>query len=350
MNLKQPVAGIAATVLVIAISLLFISLFNFDLFSGWVSFVLICVIPMEIVMGVTWGAKLPAWAGGRAQPLKGVLLVLFDLAVGAVLAVITFYSIGGAIGPPTPMLMMCSIVTVIVMFWLAIMFGGFPFTTLIKNPVAAGLALLAACYVVNYLLFRLLFSYEFMRGAPVYVASLDPHGMFNAWYALVFYMSVIGVMFLVLNLDLWPFTLMPGLMRQPMLGLVWTAVCLVIGGGAFYLAVYVLNMDPVAYMVRVPVPFIFGTIVVQNMMQGWLFGKKTQPVKGLLNVITVAVVGEALAWFYVAVAPAVTGKMNSGPPGYDAERWLASALLGVTFPFLIFNAEFFKLWPVKRAE
>jgi hypothetical protein len=350
MNLKQPFAGIAATALVIVISLLFISLFSFDMFSGWVSFVLICVIPMEIVMGVTWGAKLPAWAGSRAQPARGILLVLLNLGVGAVVAVITFYAIGGAVGPPTPMLMMCTIVSVIVMFWMAIMFGGYPFTSLIKNQVAAGVALLVACYVVNYLLFRLLFSYEFMKGAPVYVASLDPHGMFNAWYVLVFYMSVLGVMFLVINFDLWPFHKVPALMQQPVLGLVWTIVALVIGGGVFYIAVYGLQMDPVAYFARGPVPFIFGTIVVQNMMQGSLFAKHKQPVKGVLNTITVVVVGEALAWMFRALAPVVTGNVAPGPPGYDAERWLASALLGVTFPCLIFNAEFFKLWPVKQAD
>ena len=42
-------------------------------------------------------------------------------------------------------------------------------------------------------------------------------------------------------------------------------------------------MDPAAYMVRVPVPFIFGTIVVQNMLKGSLFAKHAQPVKGLLE-------------------------------------------------------------------
>jgi hypothetical protein len=32
------------------------------------------------------------------------------------------------------------------------------------------------------------------------------------------------------------------------------------------------------------------------------------------------------------------------------EIWLASALLAVTFPFLIFFAEFFKFWPAGRSE
>jgi hypothetical protein len=349
MNLRQPMAGIAGTALVIAISLAFISLFSFDLFTGWVSYALLCVIPMEIVIGVTWGAKLPAMAAARRQPVRGLLLLLLNLLMGAVLAVICFETIGRAAGP-TPMLMMCSIITVLTTFWMAIMWGGFPFTSSIRNLVAAGLVMLAACYLINYLLFRVFFDYGFMQGAPVYVASLDPHGMFNAWYALVFYMTVIGVMFLSINFELWPLTKLPSLMKQPVLGLVWTLAALVIGGGAFCIGVFGMHMDPVRFFVRVPVPFFFGTIVVQNMMQGSLFGKHTQPLKGVLNTIVVVVVGEALAAMYGILAPVVTSVMNPGPPGYDFERWLASALLGVTFPFLIFYAEFFKLWPLRPNE
>ena len=36
-----------------------------------------------------------------------------------------------------------------------------------------------------------------------------------------------------------------------------------------------------------------------------------------------------------------------GPPTYDFEIWLASALLSVTFPLLIFYAEIFKFWPLR---
>ena len=53
---------------------------------------------------------------------------------------------------------------------------------------------------------------------------------------------------------------------------------------------------------------------------------------------------------YGALAPVVTGTLNSGPPPYDFEIWLASALLSVTFPFLIFYAEFFKFWPLTASK
>ncbi len=239
--------------------------------------------------------------------------------------------------------------SVAVTFWAAIMWGGWPFTKVIKNPLAAGLTMLVACYAVTYALFRVFFDYGFMRGAPVYVPALDPHGLFNAWKALVFCVTALAAMFLIISFDLWPLTTSPTVMKQPILGLVWTIEALVLGGSAFYVGVEVMGMDPVAFLVRVPVPFIFGSIVVLNMLQNSLFAKLAQPTKGVLNVIAVVVIGTALAQMYRALAPTVTGALKAGPPAYDFEIWLASALLSVTFPFLIFYAEFFKMWPLKKS-
>jgi hypothetical protein len=111
--------------------------------------------------------------------------------------------------------------------------------------------------------------------------------------------------------------------------------------------VVAMGMDVVAFMVSVPVPFIFGTIVALNMLQNSLFAKFPQPAKGLLNVIAVVVIGQVLSRLYGALAPTVTGPVRPGPPTYDFEIWLASALLSVTFPCLIFYAEFFKFWPLQ---
>ncbi len=347
--LKQPALGLVASALIIAISIGFIALFPAAKFLGSVSYCLICIIPMEIVIGVMWGCKHPPYAAGRSQPVKGLLLMLLTMIVGVVVAGAYFFIAGGAVRPITPMLMMCSIVSVVVTFWAAIMWGGWPFNTLIKNPVEAGFTMLVACYAVNYLLFKLFFNYEFMKGAPVYVDTLDPHGLFNANLALVFYMSAIGIMFLLLHFDLWPLTKSGAVMKQPVLGLVWTAICLVLGGIIFYIGVFAMAMDPLQFMVRVPIPFIFGTIIVLNMLQGSLFAKFSQPVKGVLNAAAAAVIGTALALLYTALAPTLSGTLAAGPPGNDLERWLASALLAVTFPFLIFYAEFFQFWPLKKA-
>ncbi len=348
--MKQPALGIAATAIVIAISLGFISLFDFPTFAGWVTFCLASIIPMEIVVGVTWGTNHPGFAASRSQPVKGLLLVLCTLVVGFIAGAATHAFVGGAIAPPTPMLSMYIIASVVIMFWLAIMFGGWPFTTLIKNPVAAGLTMVAACYIVNYLLFRVFFDYGFMKGAPLYVAAQDPHGLFNANSALVFYVTAVAVLFLLLHFDLWPLSTLPSLMKQPVLGIVWTILALALGGLAYYLGVNVLGMDPMAFLVTVPVPFIFGTIVVLNMLHGSVFAKFQQPMKGVLNTALAAVIGTVLAYGYGLLAPTLTGRLAAGPPGYDSERWLASALLAVTFPLLIFCAEFFKMWPLHKAR
>ena len=150
------------------------------------------------------------------------------------------------------------------------MFGGWPFKALIKNEIAAGLAMLVACYVMNLLLFRLFFDYGFMQGAPVYVASLDPHGMFNALSALVFYVTCLSIMFLLLSFDLWPLTKFPGSDEAAGARHRLDAVCLVVGGLLFWIGVSVMQMDVMAFMVTVPIPYIFGSIIVLNMLQNSL--------------------------------------------------------------------------------
>ena len=101
-------------------------------------------------------------------------------------------------------------------------------------------------------------------------------------------------------------------------------------------------MDPNAFLIRVPVPFIFGSIIVLNMLQGSLFARQAQPVKGVLNVIAVVVIGSVLSRVVRRAGAGHHGTAEPGPPAYDFEIWLASALLAVTFPFLIFYAEFFR--------
>jgi len=241
-----------------------------------------------------------------------------------------------------------TITSVVVAFWAAIVFGGWPFKVIIKNELYAGLAMLAACYAVNYLLFKILFDYTFMQGAPVYVASLDPHGLFSALNALVFVVSFLIGLFMVASFDLWPLYKFSGLMKQPVLGIVWTLLALAIGGSAFWIGVGLLKVDVMTFLVTAPVPYIFGTIVVLNMFQNSLFQKLTQPLKGLANVIAVIVIGSALAQMYRALVPTISGTLRAGPPTYDLEIWTASALLAVTFPFLIFFAEFFKFWPLAK--
>src|SRR5262245_43583353 len=140
LGLKQPALGIAAAILVMAVSLGFISLFDFPTFASWVAYLMICIIPMEIVIGVTWGTNQPSFPAKQKQPVKGILLAVLTVVVGAVVAPTYLAIAGGNLRPPGPVPSHAIIVSVIVTFWAAIIRCGWPFQSRINNDVVAGLA------------------------------------------------------------------------------------------------------------------------------------------------------------------------------------------------------------------
>src|SRR4029078_5523526 len=107
---KQPLLGIMGTLLVCAVSLGLISLFDFPMFAGWVSYFLLCIIPMQIVMLALWRTGQPRFAAEQKQPIKGILTVLSSMVWGAAVATVFFMTVGGNVAPPTPMLIMFCIV------------------------------------------------------------------------------------------------------------------------------------------------------------------------------------------------------------------------------------------------
>lgn len=345
--MSQPLLGAAATALVLAISLAFLAVFDFAVFVGWVSFYLLAVVPLQIVVVVVWGAN-PPFAARLEQPAKGIMLLVVTAIGAAVITPIVLQLVGEGVSPPGPIPSQYAVVVVPTTFFMAIAFGGWPFAALTKNAVAAGLLLLVVSYALTYALFRTFFNYEFLQGAPVYLESA-PHGLFNGVAALVFYVTMLGGMFLMLHFDLWPFTSSPGLMKQPVLGLVWTIVAAVVGALVMWITTSMLTLDPMYVLTRVTAPFIFGTIIVLNMLQSSLFGHLRQPLKGAANALAAAVVGGGLGHLYGRVDRLLVGmELPSGAPGYEYELWLVNALLSVTFPFLIFHAAYFAWWPLAR--
>lgn len=342
--MKQPALGIVSTVIIMAIALGFISLLEAATFAGWVAFAALCVIPMEIVVGIIWGAN-PPFAASLGQPSKGALLMLLTAVVAAVAAPLILNTIGEGVSPPGPIPTHFAIIAVVFTFWLAIMMGGWPLTAAIKSPVPAGLAVLVGAYLVTYAVFRVFFNYDFLQSAPVYLASA-PRGAFMGVEALVFCVTHVAAMFFVLCFDLWPFTTSPRVMKQPVLGIVWTAVTVALTSCAMYIGVSVMGTDPMVFLTRVTVPFIFGSIVVLNMFQNSLFASLQPPLRGVANAAVAISFGVGLASVYRLLAPAVTGELASGAPAYDFEIWLANALLGITFPLLVFHAVFFGFCPL----
>jgi hypothetical protein len=341
---RQPLLGIVSTLAVIATSLSFMSLFDGQALTGWISYFLMCTIPVSLVIGVLWAADYPPFAARHRQPVRGVLLLVLALAVGFVVAAVQFVTVGGAIDPPPPVLIESTIVSVVVALWLTIVWEGWPFT-LIRHPLVAGISALIAYYALAHLVFRTFANYAFLSGSPLYRAELDPNGLFGAASVIGFCVTAAGIKFLMLHFDLWPMTRRTALMRQPVLGLIWTAIALLLGGVVYLAGSQMLGMAPPVLLAKVSIPFIFGSIVVLNMLGGSLFTRLAQPIKGVASALVAAVIGTVLSLVYASLAPVLTGPVQPGPPEYAFEIWLASALLGVTFPFLAFHADFFQMWP-----
>src|SRR5688572_8371748 len=132
--MRQPLLGLACSAIVIVIALVFISLFDAATFGSWVAFVALCFIPMQIVVGVIWGAN-PPFAASLTQPAKGITLMTVTAVVAAVVAPAILFIIGEGVSPPGPIPTHFAIIAVVFTFWLAIMWGGWPFTSLVRAPV-----------------------------------------------------------------------------------------------------------------------------------------------------------------------------------------------------------------------
>ena len=343
--MKQPLLGLTALLLVIVISLGIISLFDEATFSTWVAFLFMCCVPAQIVFALVWHCSIPAAVGKMGQPGRGVTFTVLTAAIGMVFAVLTYYLVGKGHGV-TPMLLMYTIMTVVVTFWYAVLWQCWPVTLVSDNPLVIGASALLVAYIGAYIVFAIFFDFSFLQGAPVYVPDADPGGMFMAWIPMSFAVTTVAMILTLVLFDFWP---VAGISRPGVKALAATAVVVLLAAAVYYLGVCLAGMDKVRYMSLAPVSYIFGIFLPLSLMQGTLFPELKQPLKGLALMVFCAVAALILQQIYLLVGPIVSGPLASGPEGhYQEELWLASALLGLTFPVLVVVTDYFDFWPLKK--
>ena len=343
--MKQPLLGLAALLMVIIISLGIISLFEEATFSTWVAFLFMCCVPAQIVFALVWHCSIPAAAGKMGQPGRGVTFTVLTAALGMVFAVLTYYLVGKGHGV-TPMLLMYTIMTVVVTFWFAVLWQCWPVTRFSDNPLVIGAGVLLVAYFGAYIVFALLFDFSFLEGAPVYFPDADPGGLFMAWIPMSFAVTTVAMILTLVLFDFWP---VAGISNPGARTLAATAVVIALAAVVYYLGVCVAGMDKVRYLSLVPVSYIFGIFLPLSLMQGSLFPKLEQPLKGLALTVFCAVAAVILQQLSLLLGPVVSGPLAAGPEGhYQEELWLASALLGLTFPVLVVMTDYFDFWPMKK--
>ena len=121
--MTQPALGLLSSAVVMAIALGFISLFDFGTFAGWVAFVMLGLIPMQVVAVVLWNAN-PGFVSGLRQPVKGIVLLLVTLVATVIISPLIYMTVGEGISPPGPIPSHYAVIVVPTTFWLTIMMGG----------------------------------------------------------------------------------------------------------------------------------------------------------------------------------------------------------------------------------
>ena len=347
-GLGQPLLGLAALALVLVVSFGVMACFQADVLNSWVAFLAMTIIPTQIVCGLVWHCEHPAPFTRLPQPLRGLAFLLLCVAVGALVAFLSFRFVGGGIAPPTPPLVMFTILSIVVTFWFVVVWGAWPISALPIPPTLSGLLGVGFCYLIAYGLFELLFDFSFLQGAPFYSEAIDPHGLFVAWQPLVFGVTSVAAITFAVLWDFWPVSLLrkPG---GPAFSLLASLYVLAVASTAVYCGTVVLQMDLVRFLVTVPVPFIFGFFIVLSLMQKFPFAGLSQPLGGLLSSMAAVAASAAMSWLYVSAAPIITGEtLASGAPTYQLELWLASAMLSVTFPLIVFLADLLGFWPLRK--
>ncbi len=351
-GMKQPVLGVLATVIVVFLSLAVILWFDVQAFGTWVSFIAMASIPAGVIMSLVWQNNYPAPAATLQQPMKGIYLLFFSFLIALIVASWSLRLVGGFLRPPTPFVIMFIITSVITTIWMVTIWQCWPMTMLGKHPAWVGLGTLVLAYVVSWIIFRNFYDFSSMKGAPFYAANLDPHGLFNAWAFLAYWVAFVCINLFLVEFDFWPLTAMakaaPVLGKQPIFGIIGTVLTAVVTYVVFYFFVVYTGMDVVRFMVKVMIATIFGQFIMLMMFQTSPFQTIGQPLKGFLLLLVTVLVGQIMIYVYQLFSILIAGGLHSGPPTYDLELWLASALLAVTFPLMVIYSNFFGYWPLSE--
>jgi hypothetical protein len=358
-GLKQPFLGIMGFIVVLFIAYGIITWFKPEAFISWAGELSMCCIPFMIIAGMVWGGNYPAPAASLAQPLKGMYLLFLSMIAGSLVAAYSIRAVGGFVTPPTPPLTLFTIMSVVITFWCVVVWGCWPAAGIKGNhPAFVGFGTLIVSYAVTFILWKTLFNFDFMKGAPFYNAVTPPSGAFNAFSSLAFFLTCLAVILAWVELDFWPLSLIPAkapaFAKQPIWGIVVSIVVCIVAYIIKMIFVDSMGMDVFQYTLKVPICIVFGEFIMLLIMQTWPVQTVGQPIKGIvliiLDIILALVMYQLYKYFMVSHVGLLPGGPVPPPNTYVQELWIATALLGFTFPVISAYAGFFNFWPLTEPK
>jgi len=351
----QPWRGLFGLVVTFGLSLIITVSSGMDSFLGLLSLWIMSMVPLELVMAIGWRVKFPP-TESFSQPWRGFALTAFMFLVGTVACFAILGFMGG--GVHQPLTSAYAISTVIMTAVAVCSFGMWPFSKM--SVPARGFLTLLACYLI--VLFGIqLYNFSVLSyptgvnpspvdPAPFYApggplaafADVAPKGPVAWESALAFWLWIAILTFTAVLFEFWPFNKSPKLMKQPVLGILVFASCMVIAYIAFTIGVGVMQVEPLRFM-YIGVSYAFGLLMILVLFQRWPGRLLKSPGGAFLNLCLAIVIGYIGYHAVGAVCNWHFGKAMVYPSSVFA---MGNLMLGINFPLWVAYADIWDFWPL----
>jgi hypothetical protein len=356
-TITQPWRGIFGLIITLGASMIITSIFDLQTYLGIFTTFIMSNVPILVIIGAGWQAQYPS-TEGLPQPWRGFLLTAFAVLIGllACSGLVNFLADGAA----TPFINVQAICTVLVTFLFILAFGMWPFQKL--SLPAKGFLVLICAYIIAWLIMKLfnfsMLSYPqgikpspigavpfYAKGGPLAAfAGIAPMGPFAWESALTWLFCLFPFLFALLPLQFWPFSKFPSLMKQPVMGIVVTLTCIVLGTILYLIGVQALQIEPLRLLLYL-VSFLFGLLMFIFMFQMWPGRTLKSPVGGgFLNIVLSIAVGIVA---YLVLGAWCNSHFGAQAMKYPLEVFAkANLMLGLTFPAWAAYAALWDFWPL----
>jgi hypothetical protein len=357
-TIPQPWRGLFGVAVTVGYAFLITAIFDLKAFNGFFTLLIMSFVPVLVMVGMGWQRGTYPSTEGLQQPWRGLLLTAFVVLIGTIAAyfILNFLSRGAA----QPFTNVYSITVVITTFFLVIAFGLWPFD---KLPLSGrGWLTLLLAYVLMWFLLKLFFSFELLsfpagdfpstiKAVPFYAkdgplaafADIAPSGLFRWECAISFYFWMLIFLFVFAALGMWPLNKVPGIMKQPVMGIVLVIICAILAGISYGIGVNGLKIEPLNFMLY-GVCFLYGLLMMMVMFQMWPGRALPGPGAGFVNILIAIVIGIIAYYAYKAFA-----LWHFGDPALKYPNnifVLANMMLGLTFPAWACYGDLWDFWPL----
>jgi hypothetical protein len=350
---SQPGRGFFGAIICILLSFFLCKLFTWDNFNGVVGMYSMSMVPVAGIIGMVWGAKYPQ-VERLPQAWRGLLLTFFTFFLGSIAFYVLLYFWSAGVVQPFSVISL--IVTICVTFFLIIAWGCWPWNNA-SLPIK-GLLTLITAYLLGWGV-SFLFNFDTLvipgvgtipfydTGGPFEAfAAIAPSGAVQWQHAITYAFASVIILFTFALIGMWPFYKVPGLMKQPVMGIVLTVVCLGLGYVLYFIGVQWMGIEPIRWMIDI-ICYAFGLLMIMVMFETWPGRMFPAPWGGFLNIILAVGIGIIgwylfnwyLSWVFGTAAMSVASYPNN-------LFGIGQGMLGFTFPLWVIYHDQWDYWPL----